>query len=148
MRILFFFYFFLLPIGLSAQTNIREVLKTIPQQLFPYMTENNYLDMIDFADSGMEAIVTNSLGGKSCLEKLTDNSAHIQLNEASHIDVVLLDAEFITDSTKQVIGIVHTCGSDFKEIRIQFFTSAWTTLKTTPELLKSLNSKGYFVKKG
>ena len=54
-------------LGLSAQITVRDLLKSMPDSVIPYLTENNRLDMIDFMESNMDAVVTNTLGGKSQL---------------------------------------------------------------------------------
>jgi hypothetical protein len=91
MRRILFVVTFILALDLSAQIPMSQVLKQIPASIVPYLSENNKLDMIDFLDSNMKAEVTNMLEGKTELQKLTERTAVLQLNEATRLDLRLLD---------------------------------------------------------
>jgi hypothetical protein len=120
----------LMALELSAQTTVRDLLKSMPNSVIPYLTENNRLDMIDFMESDMDAIVTNSLGGKSQLLKLTDQYASIKLSESSSVDMRLLDVSTPVDSLSQILCLVHTYGSDIRESSVAFYSLAWRPLPT------------------
>ena len=91
MRILFISIFMLLASAVRAQdVTMREVFRQMPDSLLPYLSENNRLDFIDFMDSKMNAEVSNALGGKSWMLKLTDNYAAVLLSEASTMEMCLL----------------------------------------------------------
>lgn len=120
----------LLALEISAQTTVRDLLKSMPDSLIPYLSENNRLDMIDFMESDMDAVVTNSLGGKSQLLKLTDQYASIKLSEASSVAMRLLDVSTPVDSLSQILCLVRTYGSDIRESSIEFYSLAWRPLPT------------------
>ena len=120
----------LLALELSAQTTVRDLLKSMPDFVIPYLTENNRLDMIDFMESDMDAVVTNSLGGKSQLLKLTDQYASIKLSESSSVDMRLLDVSTQVDSLSQILCLVRTYGTDIRESSIEFYSLAWRQLPT------------------
>src|SRR5574344_957229 len=66
----------LMAMHIQAQTpDIREIWKSVPQQVVPYLTENNKLDFLDFMDSKMTAKVHNALNGES--EMTTLNRHHL-----------------------------------------------------------------------
>jgi hypothetical protein len=115
-------------LGLSAQITVRDLLKSMPDSVIPYLTENNRLDMIDFMESNMDAVVTNTLGGKSQLLQLTDQYASIQLNESSSVAMRLLDVPTPVDSLSQILCLVRTYGSDIRESTIAFYSLAWRLL--------------------
>lgn len=115
-------------LGLSAQITVRDLLKSMPDSVIPYLTENNRLDMIDFMESNMDAVVTNALGGKSQLLQLTDQYASIQLNESSSVAMRLLDVPTPVDSLSQILCLVRTYGSDIRESTIAFYSLAWLPL--------------------
>ena len=115
-------------LGLSAQTTVCNLLKSMPDSVIPYLTENNRLDMIDFMESNMDAVVTNSLGGKSQLLKLTDQYASIKLSESSTVDMRLLDVSTQVDSLSQILCLVRTYGSDIRESTVAFFSLKWRQL--------------------
>ena len=113
--------YFLLALFLSlagasyAQTAMRDLLKTMPAALTPSLSENNRLDMVDFKDAGMAAIVTNAFEGKSELTQLTDNYASLRLSEALHLDMALLTA-----GGERVLCVVMTWGTDLRESTLSF----------------------------
>ena len=136
MRKLTLFLSLLYAVGLSAQTVIRDVFKTMPDSVIPYLTKNNRLDMIDFMASNMDAIVTNALGGKSQMLALTDQYAFIRLSESSDLAMRLLDVTSSVDSASQVICLVHTYGSDIRESCVTFYSLSWRQLLTTDYFLQ------------
>lgn len=135
MRKIIFLFLAFLCLDAYAQTTMRDMLKTMPDSLVPYLSENNRLDMIDFVDTNMEAIVTNTLGGKSQMNKLTDNYVSIRLNESSDLAMRLLDVETPVDSARQIVCVVTTYGTDIRESTIRFFSLSWKPLPMTDYLL-------------
>lgn len=112
----------------KAQVTMREMLKTMPDTLVPFLPENACLDFIDFIDSSMKAEVSNRLEGKSELLKLTDTYATLSLTQASSLDMRLLDCEEMVDSTHQILCLVRTYGTDIRESTLEFYSSAWRKL--------------------
>lgn len=103
--------------------NIREVFKQMPDSMFPYITNTNRLDFIDFKDANMKAEVNNSLGGKSEMKVLTDNYIEVELSSVSNLQIKLLPK----DSTK-VICVVTTFFGPEADSKIQFFSLNWKPL--------------------
>jgi hypothetical protein len=118
-------------LGSSAQTPMSQVLKQMPDSIVPYLSENNKLDMIDFLDSKMKAEVHNLLDGKTELLTLTECSAVLQLNEASHLDIRLLDVAEPVDSASQIVCLISTYGAGVRESRVAFYSVCWRKLPTT-----------------
>lgn len=131
MRRIIFTYFLLGTLGMSAQTTMREVIKQMPDTIVPYLTENNWLDFMDFIDSGMKAEVSNALGGRSEMLKLTDQYASIALNEASTLQLRLFDTMAPVDSASQIVCLVQTYGTAIRESKITFWSTAWRRLSTS-----------------
>ena len=121
-------------LGSSAQTLMSQVLKQMPDTIVPYLSENNRLDLIDFLDSKMKAEVHNLLDGKTELLTLTERSAVLQLNEASRLDLRLLDVTEPVDSALQVICLVSTLGTDVRESRVVFYSVHWRQLPSAQYL--------------
>jgi hypothetical protein len=128
------FLFFLLSLlstnSLVAQTTIRDVLRTMPDSLVPYLSENNRLDMIDFMASNMDAVVANALGGKSQMLTLTDHYTSIRLSDASSLDMRLLDVPAPVDSVSQILCLVRTYGTDVRQSTVRFYSLSWRQLPT------------------
>ena len=114
----------------SAQSTMREAFQQAPQSLMPYLTENDRLDLIDFLDSGMKAEVTNQLGGKSELLRLTDRFLALNLSQGLSMKMLLLDSPEPVDSVTQVICLVRTYGIDCRESTVQFYSMKWRQLLT------------------
>ena len=118
-----------------AQTKMSEALKSMPDSLMPYLTHNNRLDCIDFCEANMKAEVRNAFDGKSELVQLTTNYALFRMNDASVVELCLLNADSNhVDSSdagnQQVICMIHTCGTDLRESVISFYTTSWQQLPT------------------
>ena len=118
-----------------AQTTMSEALKSMPDSLMPYLTHNNRLDCIDFCEANMKAEVRNAFDGNSELLRLTSHYALFRLNDASSVELCLMD----TDSnqagssdtgTQQVVCMIQTYGTDLRESVISFFTTSWQQLPT------------------
>ena len=113
-----------------SQTTIRDVFKQMPSSILPYLTENNRLDFIDFIDSNMKAEVTNAFGGKSEMQKLTDDYLSIHLNDAASVEMRLLDVKEPVDSASRVVCLVSTMGSEVRESKVAFYSLKWNPLPT------------------
>ena len=111
-----------------GQTTMRDVLKAMPDSMVPYLSANNLLDMIDFSDTNMDAVVTNSLGGRSQMNKLADDFVSIHLNESSNLTMRLLHVDTSVDSAQQIICMVCTYGTDIRESTISFYSLKWKSL--------------------
>lgn len=114
----------------NAQTvMMRDVLKSMPDSIVPYLSGNNRLDLMDFWDSGMPAEVKNAFDGKTILKKMTDDYLRLQMNDAALIEMRLLHSEkMMPDSTNQIICIVRTYGINKRQSTLDFYTSKWSPL--------------------
>lgn len=114
----------------SAQhTVMRDVFSQMPDTLLPYMSHNNRLDLIDFAESGMEADVINSFDEHVKLIKLTSNYLKLELSKASSVEMKLLPTEdLLPDTTKTIICLVYSFGEKTPFSNIKFYTSKWLPL--------------------
>ena len=74
---------------ISPAQNVREVFKSMPDSLAPYLTTNNRLDMIDFMDAKMKSVVTNLLEGETEMLALTDDNLSVRLNKSVLMDLWL-----------------------------------------------------------
>ena len=125
MRQFLFSMLLLLANGAFAQTTMSEALKSMPDSLMPYLSHNNRLDCIDFCEANMKAEVRNALEGKSELLQLTSNYALFRLNDASVVELSLLNA-----NDQQLICMIQTYGTELRESTLFFYTSSWQQLPT------------------
>lgn len=112
----------------DAQEKMRDVFLQMPDSLLPYLTENNKLDFLDFIDSGMNAVVTNELGGKSEMVSLTDTTLFIQLSSAMNVNMRLMPVKEDIDSCNFVICVLATCGESAPETKVNVYSVKWNPL--------------------
>lgn len=110
---------------MSPAQNVREMFKTMPDSLAPYLSVNNRLDMMDFVDAGMKAIVTNQLGGDTEMTFLSDDSLSVKMNSA-----FLLDLKIQKQDTTTVVCLKRTYLTQKGQYEVvsQTFTSYWRPL--------------------
>lgn len=107
-----------------------ELFKQMPDSLFPYLTTNNKLDMLDFIDAGMEAKVSNKFDGESLLLELDSTYLKLMLNASVEVEMKLLtSSSILNDSTKHLICIVTTYGDSIKESILNLFTTKWNAIE-------------------
>ncbi|MBQ8463762.1 MAG: DUF3256 family protein [Prevotella sp.] len=105
--------------------NIRDVFRTMPDSLAPYLTTNNRLDMMDFMDARMKSVVTNSLDGQTEMLALTDDSLSLRLNPC-----VLLDLWLVPVDTGRVVALRRTYQVSDRQHQVveERFTPDWRPL--------------------
>lgn len=109
----------------KSAVNVRDVFKTMPDSLTPYLSMNNRLDMLDFMDAKMKAVVTNSLGGSTEMVFLSDDSLAIKMNEAS-----LLSMKVSQVDTATIVSLhrtYYTKRNQYETVS-QTFNSYWFPL--------------------
>ena len=82
-RLLFSFLLLLSVAWASAQTDINAVFVSMPDSLLPLLTRNDRLDLLDYHKAGMEARVTNLMGGTTTLLERNDTTICLQLTAVS-----------------------------------------------------------------
>ena len=104
-----------------AQT-IRDVFRTMPDSIMPYLTKNAKLDMMDFMDAKMKAAVNNELGGESQMLFLSDDSLAVKLSDALMLELFLEKVD-----TNMVIAMKRTyiIKERHEEVLINRFSSSW-----------------------
>lgn len=88
-RFILFLIFASAMLFVSADT-MRNCFERMPDRFFPMLTHNNKLDLLDFADSGMKAVVKNIYGEQTQLLKLTDSYLCIRTSASSQTEMLLL----------------------------------------------------------
>jgi hypothetical protein len=96
------FHFSVSPV-VAQETTIGEVFKTMPDSLFPMLTRNNRLDMVDFMEAKMRAEVINRLEGTSEMVSLNHDSLTVIMSKSMTLTMYLLPTEDEYDNCQQVI---------------------------------------------
>lgn len=134
--------------------SLKALVGEMPDTLFPYLSRNNKLDMVDFMESGMKAEVNNIFGGMSEMTVLTDSFCAITLNEAVTVEMRLLDydgqhkaSELKADSalalafnTGCLICMVTTYGRQPVVSDVAFYTIGWNRLDNIPNPTASIDT--------
>ena len=93
-RLLFSFLLLLSAAWASAQTDINAVFVSMPDSLLPLLTRNDRLDLLDYHKAGMEARVTNLMGGTTTLLERNDTTICLQLTAVSRWRITIVTDTF------------------------------------------------------
>ena len=120
MRTHFFLFALMLSTLLPAQTRMRDLFAQAPDSIFPLLTKNNKLDMIDFCENSMPGVIKNSFDNRCELLQLTDSYLKLQLSERCLVEMRLL-----TDST---FCMVRTYYGSAPDSHVALLDTAWHAL--------------------
>ena len=125
MRKLLFLILFMLPgaASLVSAQDMRNVFRDAPDEMFPLLTKNLRADLVDFADAGMTAKVTNNFDGTSVLEELDDDYLLLATTALSTMQLKLLPMQGDT-----VICVVKSVKAEATDSRIRFYDLEWNRL--------------------
>ena len=136
-RVLFAALLMVAPLWCSAQEipAMSQVFKEMPDSLMPYLSKNNRLDMIDFMEAKMKAVVNNLLDGKTVMTSLTADSLSIDMNGTLHIDMKIVPVATSSDSCLYNIQVrrIYTLNENQAESVVDVYTSAWNRISSQVE---------------
>lgn len=124
--------------GLTAE----QAFRTAPRKVFPMLTDNSRLDMVDYYHSSNNLGAKNSMGGVSKVTAITPGSLSVTLTEASNCQVAVLPAG--SDTLIAVITTVTTPSADSK---LTVFTSDWSKI-VTPKVFTKPSFKDWLSPEG
>lgn len=107
-----------------AQVKMRDVFAKMPEEMLPFVTENNRLDCIDFIENNMQAKVKNRIDEYVELKVLCDDYLVFKTSDAGKLEMKLLPQ---TDSTA-VICMVETVVGPLADSNVRFFDQEWKEL--------------------
>lgn len=110
-----------LSLGASAQVKMADVFRTMPDSIVRLLTNNDRMDLLDFAESNMTAKVTNRLDGKSTLNILTDDYLHLTVTTLSSLQMRL----FPLSDGRQAVVVVKTVAGPAKDSVLKIYTADW-----------------------
>ncbi|MBO4499960.1 MAG: DUF3256 family protein [Bacteroidaceae bacterium] len=105
----------------SGATDMRTLFKEMPDSILPLLTQSNRLDMLDFVESRMKAVVRNRLDGESELVSISDCSLQLKYTTLTDIAIRL----YYYRDMVPLICVVHSVGDGLRDSRISFFDSHW-----------------------
>lgn len=109
----------LLPHGTAtqAQTLMRDLFAAAPDSIFPLLTKNNKLDLIDFKENNMQARVKNRLDETAELKLMTPTYLHMQMTSCSTMEMKLMG-----DS---LICLIRTRKGPVADSQVTFYNLQW-----------------------
>ena len=111
----------------QARGSMRQWFVAMPDSVMPLLTKNNRLDFIDFVDSGMDAVVTNRLEGKSRMNMLSDDYLHIEYTQTCDVAMKLLPVA----DTVDVLCMVTTVKAAVDDSHVVFFDESWNPIEAS-----------------
>lgn len=111
-----------LSLSTSAQVKMADVFRTMPDSIVRLLTNNDRMDLLDFAESNMTAKVTNRLDGKSTLNILTDDYLHLTVTTLSSLQMRL----FPLSDGRQAVVVVKTVAGPAKDSVLKIYTADWS----------------------
>ena len=111
----------LLSLTVSAQANIEEIWKNMPDSIIPYYNAGIRTEMADMHKINSSTNTKNLLEGNSRFVVLTDRYADICLSNSVDMKLLLLDK---SDST-QTVCMVKTFGNPAVESDVAFYSTDW-----------------------
>lgn len=112
--------------GIAQARTMRQMFNLMPDSVLPILTRINRLDMFDFMDSGMDAQVTNRLGGVTRMTSLSQTTLTLQYTNNTDITMHL----FFRRDTIPVVCVIRTVQSGIEDSRIDFYDDTWNHLET------------------
>lgn len=101
--------------------DMRSLFMSAPESVLPLLTENSRADCIDYIDAGMEAVVTNSLDGKTVVKALTDDYADIGMTGSSSLQMKLLPLQ----DGGRIICVVKSVKAEAENSHVAFYDLDW-----------------------
>ena len=101
--------------------DMRSLFMSAPESVLPLLTENSRADCIDYIDAGMEAVVTNSLDGKTVVKALTDDYADIGMSGSSSLQMKLLPLQ----DGGRIICVVKSVKAEAENSHVAFYDLDW-----------------------
>lgn len=114
-------------VSMSASKPMRQWITAMPDSVLPLLTQNDRLDFVDFLDSGMEAVVTNRLDGKSVMRVLTNDYTHVSYTKSMEVEMKLLP---LTDTTDVLCMVTTVVSAGVGDSHITFFDENWQVVPT------------------
>lgn len=105
--------------------SMRQIMVSMPDSIMPLLTKVNREDCMDYLDSKMKAEVTNRIGSKSEMTKITDDYAQFKLSKSSERTFKLLP----TADNDTIICMITTCCGPVCDSKLDFFDNKWNRYK-------------------
>ncbi len=112
--------------NISAQKNIKNYFVEMPDTMLPLLSTNARLDLVDFYEAGMRAIVTNRLDGKSELLKLEPDFLELKTSASASMQMKMLS----TLNGDTILCVVTSACAEACNSNIRFYDKGWRSLQS------------------
>lgn len=119
-----------------AQTTVTDIIKTIPQEILPYIDDDQRKEINEFAGVQDTIEIKNSLNGTTRIFTANNSFAQIDLNEAARLQIKLLP---LNDST-QIVCLLKTVTKPVPDSEIRFYSTTWSPIASDFNLPLSNNA--------
>lgn len=110
-----------------AQTTITDVIKTIPQELLPYIGDEQRKEINEFAGQEDTIEIKNELNGTTRILTANGDFAQLDLNGTTRMQIKLLP---VNDTTK-IICMAKTVTKPVPDSDIKFYSTDWTPIHSS-----------------
>ncbi len=100
----------------SAQS-LREVWVEMPDSILPYLSKSQRTELADYVEMKAEPAVLSTFGDSVRIECMTNNYLLLKANEATRLEIKLLD--------NNTIALVQTWMAPAAESKLSFFNLQW-----------------------
>ncbi len=104
--------------GEEGAPTIESVFVNLQVDELSVLSEMNRLDLLDYANYGMKAVVENRYGGKTELTLKTEDYMHFAMTSVNSLDIILLN--YVKGDT--LVGILSTLTAPFEYSRFRAYT--------------------------
>lgn len=126
MRRLLFMMLAMLITMTSQAKNIREIWLSMPDSLISYLDKSKRIEMVDYIDMRVKAVVKNALEGTSVMDTLTNDYLQVTLNEACTLQMRILP----TENGDTLFCLVKTLRGPLPESEVTLYRQDWQKKNT------------------
>lgn len=108
----------------TAQKTVKDVIKTMPEDIIPYLQDEQWAEIYNFMESKDTLEVKNALNGTTSIDSISESFAKISLNKITEMQIKLLPC----NDTTEIICLVKTINRPVKESTVQFFSTNWNEI--------------------
>lgn len=113
--------------NIMGQISIKEVIGNIPDEILPYITNDQKEELLKFTGSKDSVKVKNTFNGATSIDTISFDYAKINMNKTTEMQLKLLRGN---DST-QILCVIKTIKSPLKESTVKFYSTEWQAINST-----------------
>lgn len=110
-----------------AQISIKEAICRMPEEILPYITNDQKSQIQKLKESNDSMKVKNTFNGTTTINIKNNDFAEIKMSKATDMQIKLLS----TGDSAQVICTIKTINSPLKESSVKFYSTNWIQLDSS-----------------